>query len=84
VYGQLLRIVQFFADLPTSTKDGQPLPQAQNVLLAIVRPVKLAKKNHLDTPYSKDGEFSPIEVIDVDDISCLIARIPDHKPGPQM
>ncbi|KAJ7347182.1 hypothetical protein DFH08DRAFT_699504 [Mycena albidolilacea] len=83
-YGQLLRIVQFFADLPTSTKDGQPLPQAQNVLLAIVRPVKLAKKNHLDTPYSKDGEFSPIDVIDVDDISCLIARIPDHKPGPRM
>jgi hypothetical protein len=34
--------------------------------------------------YYQDGKFLPIEVIDVDDISCLVARIPGHKPGPQL
>ncbi|KAJ7125549.1 hypothetical protein C8R43DRAFT_898664 [Mycena crocata] len=79
-YGQLLRIIEFFADIPPSS-DDEPQVQARNLLLAVVRPVKLAKKNHLDMPYYQDGQFSPIEVIDVDDISCLVARIPDHESG---
>lgn len=81
-YGQLLRVIEFFVDIPLLEADDDRLrEQARNVLLAVVRPVKLHKKNHLDTPYYKDGQFSPIEVIDVDDISCLIARIPDSDPG---
>ncbi|KAJ7268894.1 hypothetical protein C8J57DRAFT_988152, partial [Mycena rebaudengoi] len=83
-YGQLLQIINFFADLPLTEEDGQPRAQARTVLLAIIHPVKLAKKNHLDTPYYQDGQFSPLEVIDVDDISCLVARIPDPGSGPRM
>ncbi|KAJ7430028.1 hypothetical protein FB451DRAFT_1069282, partial [Mycena latifolia] len=79
-YGQLLRIIELFADIPPLPGD-EPQIQARNLLLAVVRPVKLAKKNHLGTPYYQDGHFSPIEVIDVDDISCLVARIPDHESG---
>ncbi|KAJ7469016.1 hypothetical protein FB451DRAFT_954212, partial [Mycena latifolia] len=74
-YGQLLRIIEFFTDIPPLPGD-EPQIQARNLLLA-VRSLKLAKKNHLGTPYYQDGHFSPIEVIDVDDISCLVARIPD-------
>ncbi|KAJ6453297.1 hypothetical protein C8R47DRAFT_997728 [Mycena vitilis] len=79
-YGQLLRIIEFFADIPPAAGD-EPQVQARNLLLAVVRPVKLAKKNHLGMPYYPDGKFLPIEVIDVDDISCLVARIPDHEAG---
>ncbi|KAF7323554.1 hypothetical protein MKEN_00575700 [Mycena kentingensis (nom. inval.)] len=54
------------------------------LLLAVVRPVRLHSKNkRLDFPYYKDGKFLPIEVIDVDDISCLVARIPGHGKGPR-
>ncbi|KAJ6599690.1 hypothetical protein DFH09DRAFT_1021152 [Mycena vulgaris] len=81
-YGQLLRIIEFFADIPPSESPGdEPQIQARNLLLAVVRPVKLAKKNHLGMPYYQDGQFSPIEVIDVDVISCLVAHIPDHESG---
>jgi hypothetical protein len=65
----------------TADEDA-PRAQARNLLLAVIRPAKLAKKNHLDTPYYRDGQFLPLEVIDVDDISCLVARIPDPVPRP--
>ncbi|KAJ7367130.1 hypothetical protein DFH08DRAFT_680309, partial [Mycena albidolilacea] len=29
----------------------------------------------------QDGKFKPLEVIDVDNISCLVAQIPDHQLG---
>lgn len=83
-YGQLLRIIEFFADIPPAFEDNQPIDQARNLVLAVVRPVKLHRKNHLGTPYYQDGKFSPLEVIDVDDLSCLVARIPDHTPGPRL
>jgi hypothetical protein len=84
-YGQLLRIIEFFADLPSSHDDrGCVFEQARIVWLAIVRPVKiLAKSKRLGLPYYQDNNFTPIEAIDVDDISCLVARIPDHGPGPR-
>ncbi|KAJ7312327.1 hypothetical protein DFH08DRAFT_717812 [Mycena albidolilacea] len=84
-YGQLLRIIEFVANLPTIHHDqGHPVQQARTVWLAIVRPVKiLAKSKCLGIPYYQDNSFVPIEAIDVDDISCLVSRIPDHKPGPR-
>ncbi|KAJ6554783.1 hypothetical protein B0H19DRAFT_948174 [Mycena capillaripes] len=84
-YGQLLRIVEFVAGLPSvRDNDGQLVQQARTVWLAIVRPVKiLAKSKRLGIPYYQDNKFAPIEAIDVDDISCLVARIPDHEPGPR-
>jgi hypothetical protein len=33
--------------------------------------------------YYQEGRFAPIEVVDIDEISCLVARIPDHEPGPR-
>ncbi|KAJ7331375.1 hypothetical protein DFH08DRAFT_619136, partial [Mycena albidolilacea] len=70
-YGQLLRIVEFTAP-------------PRRLLLAIIRPVGLSYyASNPDTPYYQDGKFKPLEVIDVDDISCLVARIPDHQPGPR-
>ncbi|KAF8215495.1 hypothetical protein K438DRAFT_1749526 [Mycena galopus ATCC 62051] len=83
-YGQLLRVIEFFADIPPALEDAQPRNQARSLLLGVVRPVKLHRKNHLGTPYYQDGKFSPLEVIDVDDVSCLVARIPDHTPGPRL
>jgi hypothetical protein len=84
-YGQLLRINEFFADLPSSHDDhGRVVEQARIVWLAIVRPVRiLAKSKRLGLPYYQDNNLAPIEAIDVDDISCLVARIPDHGPGPR-
>ncbi|KAJ6579712.1 hypothetical protein DFH09DRAFT_913161 [Mycena vulgaris] len=84
-YGQLLRIIEFVAGLPSVRDDkGQLVQQSRTVWLAIVRPVKiLAKSKRLGIPYYQDNNFAPIEVIDVDDISCLVARIPDHEPGPR-
>ncbi|KAK6966711.1 hypothetical protein R3P38DRAFT_2590291 [Favolaschia claudopus] len=84
-YGQLLRTIEFFADLPPTTNDaGEIIQQPKTLLLAVIRPVKLlAQSKTLGTPYYRDGDVSPIEVIDVDDISCLVSRIPDHQPGPR-
>ncbi|KAJ6448811.1 hypothetical protein C8R45DRAFT_850132 [Mycena sanguinolenta] len=84
-YGQLLRVIEFDADLPSAPNaHGQLIEQARTLWVAVVRPVKiLAKSKHLGTPYYQDNKFDPVEVIDVDDISCLVARIPDHEPGPR-
>ncbi|KAJ7131013.1 hypothetical protein C8R44DRAFT_613173 [Mycena epipterygia] len=84
-YGQLLRILEFVADLPSAPDDqGHLVDQARTVWLAVVHPVKiLAKSKRLGIPYYLDNNFAPLEVIDVDDISCLVARIPDHEPGPR-
>ncbi|KAJ7153397.1 hypothetical protein C8R43DRAFT_1126691 [Mycena crocata] len=83
-YGQLLRIVEFFADLPPARDDnGKSTEQARMVLLAVIRLVTiLAQSQRLGTPYYQDNNFAPIEVIDVDDISCLVARIPAPGNGP--
>jgi hypothetical protein len=83
-YGQLLHVIEFYDDIPPSAEGDQPRNQARNLLLAVVHPVKLHRKNHLGTPYYQDGKFAPLEVIDVDDVSCLVARIPDHTPGPPL
>ncbi|KAJ7212515.1 hypothetical protein GGX14DRAFT_393416 [Mycena pura] len=72
------------SDLPLTEEDGSPRAQARNVLLAVIRPVKLAKKNPFNTPYYQDGQFLPLEVIDVDDISYLVARISDPGSGPRL
>jgi hypothetical protein len=70
-YRQLLRIVEFTAP-------------PRRLLLAIIHPVGLSYyASNPDTPYYQDGKFKPLEVIDIDDISCLVARIPDHQPGPR-
>ncbi|KAJ7664620.1 hypothetical protein DFH06DRAFT_1128023 [Mycena polygramma] len=84
-YGQLLRIIEFVADLPSAPDDhGRLVEQSRPVWLAVIRPVKLlAKSKRLGIPYYIDNDFAPLEVIDVDDISCLVARIPDHEPGPR-
>nr|GAT52823.1 predicted protein [Mycena chlorophos] len=83
-YGQLLEILEFRADLPTITDEDNRITQRPaDLLLAVVRPVKLTQKNKLGTPYYQDGQFGPIEVVDVDDLSCLVARIPDHGSGPK-
>ncbi|KAF8216961.1 hypothetical protein K438DRAFT_1748094 [Mycena galopus ATCC 62051] len=84
-YGQLLRIVEVFADLPRVVDgNGEPVQQARTVLLAVVRPVKLqAQSQRLGTPYFQDNKFAPIEVIDADDISCLVARVPAPGGGPR-
>ncbi|KAJ7159368.1 hypothetical protein C8R43DRAFT_1234078 [Mycena crocata] len=84
-YGQLLRIVEFFANLPSARDDnGKSTEQARMVLLAVIRPVNiLAQSQRLGTPYYQDNKFAPIEVIDVDDISCLVARIPAPGNGPR-
>ncbi|KAF8135886.1 hypothetical protein K438DRAFT_1639915, partial [Mycena galopus ATCC 62051] len=84
-YGQLLRVIEFAANLPCTCDDhGRIVIQARTIWLAVMRPVKiLAKSKRLGIPYYQDNNFSPVEVIDVDDISCLVARIPDHEPGPR-
>ncbi|KAJ7606210.1 hypothetical protein FB45DRAFT_1139881 [Roridomyces roridus] len=82
VYGQLLRVIEFHADIPSAPDDnGRLVQQARTVWLAVIRPVKLlGKSKRLGIPFYKDN--APIEVVDVDDLSCLVARIPDHEPGP--
>ncbi|KAJ7187700.1 hypothetical protein GGX14DRAFT_383392 [Mycena pura] len=84
-YGQLLRVLEFHADLPTITDDNGRVTQRPSVLLlAVIRPVKIqAASARLGTPYYQDGQFSPIKVVDVDDISCLVARIPAPGSGPK-
>jgi hypothetical protein len=84
-YGQLLCVIEFDAALPSAFNDrGQLIEQARTLWIAVMQPVKiLAKSKHLGTPYYQDNKFVPIEVIDVDDISCLVVRIPDHEPGPR-
>nr|GAT49353.1 predicted protein [Mycena chlorophos] len=84
-YAQLLRVVEFRAELLVVTNDnGRITQQPKTLLLAVVRPVKIAQKSvRLGTPYYQDGQFAPVEVIDVDDLSCLVARIPDPERGPK-
>ncbi|KAJ7275908.1 hypothetical protein C8J57DRAFT_1505209 [Mycena rebaudengoi] len=84
-YGQLLRIVEVFADLPRAV-DGKSerVQQARTMLLAVIRPVKLlAQSQRLGTPYFQDNRFAPIEVIDANDISCQVACVPALGGGPR-
>ncbi|KAJ7212075.1 hypothetical protein GGX14DRAFT_361968 [Mycena pura] len=79
-YGQLMRIIKFEVKFPCGFK-----PCLRSLLLAVVRPVRWkAKSDELGFWYYQDGHFLPVEVIDVDNISCLVARIPAHEPGPQL
>ncbi|KAJ7198612.1 hypothetical protein GGX14DRAFT_374143, partial [Mycena pura] len=79
-YGQLLRVVEFFVDLPVVSANGKITQKPRDVLLAVIRPVKPTEQNTLRMPYYQDGKFAPLEVVDV---SCLVARVPDHGPGPR-
>ncbi|KAF8125395.1 hypothetical protein K438DRAFT_1567371 [Mycena galopus ATCC 62051] len=75
-YGQLLRII----DLPANLPPAAP----RHLLLAVIRPVHVSYyTSNLGTAYYQEGKFKPLEVIDVDDISCLVARVPDHQAGPR-
>ncbi|KAL0563930.1 hypothetical protein V5O48_018126 [Marasmius crinis-equi] len=76
-YSELLTVIEL--DL-LKTSNAECFGGRQSDLLAVIRPAKLAQKNKLTTPYYYDGEFKPVEVINVDDISCLVARIPDRWP----
>jgi hypothetical protein len=82
-YGQLLRIVEFVADLPVITNHkGEITQKPQTVLLAVVRPVKeIAKSQRLGTPYYQDGQFLPIEAVDVDDLSVVGNRPINYVNG---
>ncbi|KAJ7248945.1 hypothetical protein C8J57DRAFT_1522000 [Mycena rebaudengoi] len=40
-------------------------------------------KSNPNTPYYQEGKFKPFEAIDIDDISYLVARVPDHQTGPR-
>jgi hypothetical protein len=79
-YGQLLRILELSANLSESRHE----PQERGLLLAVIRPCKLRFKNLANTPYYRDGKFEPIEVVDVDIISCLVACVPDHERGTRL
>ncbi|KAK6991824.1 hypothetical protein R3P38DRAFT_3373513 [Favolaschia claudopus] len=61
-YGQLLRIVEFLADLPTIVNDeGEITQKPATLLLAVIGPVKLlAQSKTLSTPYYREGDFAPI------------------------
>ncbi|KAJ7218620.1 hypothetical protein GGX14DRAFT_356905 [Mycena pura] len=75
-YGQLLRIIDFKAHFPRAP--------ARHLLLALIHPVQVSYyTSNPSTPYYQDGKFKPLEVIDVDDVSCLVARVPDHATGPR-
>ncbi|KAJ7245754.1 hypothetical protein C8J57DRAFT_1082207 [Mycena rebaudengoi] len=75
-YGQLLHIIDFSANFPHAAP--------RHLLLAIIRPVHVSYyKSNPNTPYYQEGKFKPFEAIDVDDISCLVARVPDHQTGPR-
>ncbi|KAF7306218.1 hypothetical protein MIND_00412300 [Mycena indigotica] len=76
-YGQLLRLLEFTIALPPEC-DTASCP----LLLAAIRPVKEPKKSPYPFPVYQDGQFRPIEVIDVDDLSCLVARVPANRRGP--
>ncbi|KAJ7206023.1 hypothetical protein GGX14DRAFT_310137, partial [Mycena pura] len=70
-YGQLLRIIEFETRFPRDF-----CQRDRSLLLAVVKPVRCAAKSErLGYWYYQDGKFLPTEVIDVDDISCLVARI---------
>ncbi|KAL0069536.1 hypothetical protein AAF712_003194 [Marasmius tenuissimus] len=73
MYGQLLRIVQFEADFISQGSSN-------TYLVAVIRPVKLDKHyaDGMGTAYCKINNFGPIVAIDVDDVSCLVARVPDR------
>ncbi|KAJ7190694.1 hypothetical protein GGX14DRAFT_407771 [Mycena pura] len=79
VHGQLLRIIEFDA--------GFPRAAPHHLLLAVIHPVQaLYYKSNPNTPYYQEEKFKPLEVVDVDDMSCLVARVPDryHETGPRL
>nr|GAT58175.1 predicted protein [Mycena chlorophos] len=76
-YGQLLELLEFIVVLPESDIN-KPL------LLASIRPVKVPKRSPYPFPVYQDGKFNPIEVVDADDLSCLVARIPANRAGPRV
>ncbi|KAJ7208374.1 hypothetical protein GGX14DRAFT_365624 [Mycena pura] len=83
-YGQLLRVVQFKCPLPLIWENNKVTQQSKMLLLAVVRSVKLdTSRSTARIPYFKDGPSGtgPIHIINVDEISCLVARIPDHGAG---
>jgi hypothetical protein len=82
-YGQLLRIIELFTNLlHAADGNGEPVKQAHTMLLAVIHPVKLlAQSQRLGTPYFQDNKVAPIEVIDADDISCLVAHISYQGAG---
>ncbi|KAJ6451054.1 hypothetical protein C8R45DRAFT_766091, partial [Mycena sanguinolenta] len=76
VYGQLLRIIDFSVNIPGSAP--------RHLLLAVICPVHVfSSKSNPNTPYYQEAKFKPLEVVDVDDLSYLVARVPDHAPGPR-
>ncbi|KAJ7207831.1 hypothetical protein GGX14DRAFT_365648, partial [Mycena pura] len=78
-YGQLLRMIEFKIRFPADFEHRRRV-----LLLAVIRPVKLiGHSKRLGFPFYQDGKFLPVEVVDVDDISCLVARIPGHGQGPR-
>ncbi|KAL0062238.1 hypothetical protein AAF712_010868 [Marasmius tenuissimus] len=72
VYGQLHRVVEFKADF-----GAQGFCNTHTV--AIICPVKLNEHytDGLGTPYCKINVFASIIAVDLDDVSCLMARVPD-------
>ncbi|KAJ7612748.1 hypothetical protein FB45DRAFT_673250, partial [Roridomyces roridus] len=81
-YGQLLRVVQFQCPLPFIWENNQVTQDSKMLLLAVVRPVKLDKSRSTPTtPYFKDNNFGAVHIINVDEMSCLVARLPDHGEG---
>ncbi|KAJ7206889.1 hypothetical protein GGX14DRAFT_366816 [Mycena pura] len=83
-YGQLLRLIDFNARLPTIQDGNRIIQRPRSLLLAVVRRVHHKQQYPtLPLPYYDDGKFGPIDIIDVDEISCLVARVPDHGPGPR-
>jgi hypothetical protein len=79
-YGQLLRILEFKIKLPRGHQ-----PRRHHLILAVIRPVRQsARSNKLGFWYYQEGQFEPVEVIDVDDVSCLVARVPAPKSGPRL
>ncbi|KAF7297482.1 hypothetical protein MIND_00982000 [Mycena indigotica] len=76
-YGQLLRLIEFSVDLPKECQVDHPL------LLAVVRPVKPPKDNPYPFPVYQDGKFGSVEVVDADDVSCLVARVIASRRGPR-
>ncbi|KAJ7192132.1 hypothetical protein GGX14DRAFT_578439 [Mycena pura] len=74
----------FKCPLPLIWENNQVTQQSKTLLLAVVRSVKLdTSRGTAGIPYFKDGPSGtdPIHIINVDEISCLVARVPDHGAG---
>ncbi|KAL0063865.1 hypothetical protein AAF712_009218 [Marasmius tenuissimus] len=78
-YGQLLHVLEVEIDFSSISDDGKKW-----LLLAVIRPCRLESKNRLDMPYYYDDHFKPVVVVDADDVSCLVARIPDRRPNKRL